>query len=622
MVPLICTAGQPAANQDRRTLGHSGYLFQFQASFTASLGRCDIKSFEREGIFQRRLVMHRLSSSALASLCVLLASFTQAQDTFNWNQITPTENLLWTPCNGHFECARLNVPLDYKNPNASSAAIALLRLPAGVPNNSSDYRGPILFNPGGPGASGVNFVLGIAEDIRAVVGPQFDLVGFDPRGIARSVPTASFFGTNAERVQFPYPGSLNASQDAFGRAYAAALLESKLAAARDDGSLRFINTESTARDMLTIVQAHGREKLQYAGFSYGTILGATFAAMFPDKIERMLLDGVGDPDDYYSTSWLSNLIDTHKTWAAFLQGCVSADNAAHKAYPRRPGSFRVSAVLWTRGLLAFARDASRPALQPVRRGGFGVGGFQELAAALHSLSLGNATALYQLSIGGAGAPSPFFQCPTNASADVFQFLGESDGQVAVSCNDGKSINVDYADVENHFREMCEVSPFCDIYGIDRMVCLGWPEYLKNNFTVSFKTNTSFPILLISNTADPVTPLASAQKMSAGFDGSVLLTQDSPGHTSLVAPSLCTFSHIAAYFVNGTLPAKGTVCSVDAELFPDPSNSTSNSTTSIGRRLANLESEEREMLNVLLRLTQTASRMFGRRFSTGIGSTPQ
>ncbi|KAJ6462623.1 TAP-like protein-domain-containing protein [Mycena sanguinolenta] len=557
--------------------------------------------------------MYRLSPSALVSLFVLIASVTQAQDTFNWNQITPTGNLLWTPCNGNFECARLNVPLDYKNPNTSSAAIALVRLPADVPTSSSDYRGPILFNPGGPGASGVNFVLGLAEEVRAVVGPQFDLVGFDPRGIARSVPTASFFGTDAERCL---------------RAHAVAMLQSKLAAARDDGSLRFINTESTARDMLTIVRAHGREKLQYAGFSYGTVLGATFAAMFPDKIDRMLLDGVSDAEDYYSGNWMTNLIDTHKTWATFLQGCVSA--GPHRCALYEPTASAIDAkiihlqtTLLTRpttavpDLSALAPSYAVVDYSFLRRTLFGplytpygAGGFQDLAAALHALSLGNATALYQLAIGGAGAPSPFFQCPTNASGDVFQFLGELDGQVAVACNDGKSVDVEYADVQNKFRELCGISPFCDLWGVNRMGCLGWPEYLKNNFTVSFKTNTSFPILLISNTADPVTPLVDAEKMSAGFDGSVLLLQDGPGHTSLAAPSLCTYSHIAAYFVNGTLPARGTICPVDAELFPD---STSNFSAPFRRRLTDLSTEEREMLDVLVRMTETPSRVFGRRF---------
>ncbi|KAJ6455015.1 hypothetical protein C8R45DRAFT_1111671 [Mycena sanguinolenta] len=211
--------------------------------------------------------MHCLSPSALVSLFVLIASVTQAEDTFNWNQITPTDNLLWTPCNGNFECARLNVYM------------IIPRITEINPATVSDYRRPILFNPGDPGASGVNFVLRLAEEVRAVIGPQFDLVGFDPRGIARSVPTASFFGTDAERVQFPVAGLLNALQDAFGRTYAVAMLQSRLAAARDDGSLRFINTESTAHDMLTIIRVHGQEKLQYAGFSYA--FASSFGLVHP-----------------------------------------------------------------------------------------------------------------------------------------------------------------------------------------------------------------------------------------------------------------------------------------------------------------------------------------------------
>ncbi|KAJ6455018.1 hypothetical protein C8R45DRAFT_846147, partial [Mycena sanguinolenta] len=208
-----------------------------------------------------------------------------------------------------------------------------------------------------------------------------------------------------------------------------------------------------------------------------------------DKIERMLLDGVSDAEDYYSGNWMTNLINTHKTWAAFLQGCVSA--GPHRCALYEPTASAIDAkinhlqtTLLTRPTTAvpdlsalapsysvvdysfLCRTLFGPLYMP-----YGTGGFQDLAAALHALSLGNATALYQLAIGGAGAPLPFFQCPTNTSADVFQFLGELDGQVAVVCNDGKSVDVEYADVQNKFRELCGISPFCDLWGVNRMGCL-------------------------------------------------------------------------------------------------------------------------------------------------------
>ncbi|KAK6971968.1 Abhydrolase-4 domain-containing protein [Favolaschia claudopus] len=422
-----------------------------------------------------------------------------------------------------------------------------------------------------------------ADSAREVLGPQFDLVGFDPRGVSRSTPRASFFDTQAERIQFSSLLSLNASEDAFGRTYARYILQSSLVGARDDGSLRFINTESTARDMLKIVQAHGREKIQYWGFSYGSVLGATFAAMFPDKVERLIIDGIEDPEDYYSTSWM-NLKDTQKTWNTFLDGCVAAGPDACALYEPTSSAIQAKVDALTQQLktrpmpAAASLSLSAPSYHVVdytllRETIFNAmyhpyEGFQQLASALHELSLGNASALYEMSA-GAGLYPPPYHCPANASdAAKEEFFDVQDGEFALVCNDGATVSTDYSDVTAKYEELCASSPWCDLWPV-RLSCLGWPEYLKNNNTLSFTTNTSFPILVVSNTADPVTPHANGVKVSKGFAGSVLLTQDSPGHCSVAAPSTCTFSHIAAYFVNGTLPAADTICPVDsdAELFP-------------------------------------------------------
>ncbi|KAK7036366.1 Abhydrolase-4 domain-containing protein [Favolaschia claudopus] len=544
------------------------------------------------------------------------------QDTFDWAQIQSSETLDWTPCNTDFECARLKTPLDYANPNASSTSIALVRLAATVPRNSSDYRGPILFNPGGPGGSGVDTILELGSLFRTILGPSFDLVGFDPRGIARSLPRASFFTTQAERAQFPPQISLNASQDAFGRTMANSMLEATLAGARDDhGSLRFINTEATARDMMKIVEAYGEEKLQYWGFSYGTVLGATFAAMFPDKIGRMAIDGVLDADDYYSAEYRTPFLDIDKTWKTFLDGCVAAGPDACALYEQNTTAIQAKILALERQLLTrpvpaiVDVDASSPTpayhavdysllrltmfdalYKPYKL-------FQPLASALHDLiSSGNASALYEMSVGGSGSP-PLYACPANSSAED-RFASVIDAGIAVICNDGKSISADYEDVKKNYEALCATSSWCDVFSM-RMPCLGWPEYLKNDFTISFKTNTSFPLLVISNTADPVTPRPDGVKMSSGFAGSVLLTQDSPGHASLSAPSSCTMSHVAAYFVNGTLPAKDTVCSVDAtaELFPS-----ANSTESIAARGVR-RSREEELSEALRKLAQSGPKMF-------------
>ncbi|KAK7014419.1 Abhydrolase-4 domain-containing protein, partial [Favolaschia claudopus] len=510
-----------------------------------------------------------------------------------WLKIKPSEKLTWTPCNTNFECVRLTVPLDYKNPSARTAAIALMRLPATVPTNSSAYRGPILFNPGGPGGSGVDMMLEFGDSLRQLLGPQFDFVGFDPRGVSRSTPRASFFASQAERVQFPSSQtSSNASEDALGRTHANYILQSSLAGARDDGSLRFVNTESTARDMLKIVQAHGREKIQYWGFSYGSILGMTFAEMFPDKVERLIIDGIVDPEDYYSTSWMKNLQDTEKTWNTFLTGCVAAGPDACALYESTPAAIQakvdaLSQQIRTRPVPAvMSLSALTPSYHVVdysllRQTIFNAlynpyASFQQLALDLHDLSVGNGSTLYEMSVAEA-LFSPPYHCPANTSeAGHDEFLNVQDGQFAIQCNDGATVSADYSDARAKYEELCASSPWCDVWPI-RMTCLGWPAYLKNNNSLSFTANTSFPILVISNTADPVTPHANGVKVSNAFTGSVLLTQDSPGHCSIAAPSTCTFSHVAAYFINGTLPAPDTICPVDADAELFPSNQDDKST---------------------------------------------
>ncbi|KAJ7770360.1 hypothetical protein B0H14DRAFT_2402404 [Mycena olivaceomarginata] len=149
------------------------------------------------------------------------------------------------------------------------------------------------------------------------------------KGIGRSTPRVSFFATRAERaisLDNFQKTSMNSSAYALPHAYARGLVEGQLAGERDDGSLRFINTDHTARDMLRIVQAHGLEKIQYwRFFTYGSVLGATFASMFPDNVGRLVIDGVVDSENYFASSeWSNNLIHTDKVWMAFVNGCVAA----------------------------------------------------------------------------------------------------------------------------------------------------------------------------------------------------------------------------------------------------------------------------------------------------------
>ncbi|TEB34815.1 hypothetical protein FA13DRAFT_1707039 [Coprinellus micaceus] len=511
-----------------------------------------------------------------------------------WGGINPTKDLVWHPCYpeaGTFECARLTVPLDYSDPGGREAAIALIRKPA---TTQEGYRGPILFNPGGPGGSGVEWFLAVGNDFATILGPQFDIVSFDPRDWFADVavstrdskvnPRAVHFDTDVERVLFStsVTGSFPLVKDGkvtnAERIWAAYQVLGSLAASHDDGYLKHITTENTATDMLSIVQAYGQEKLQYLGFSYGTVLGATFAALYPDKIERMVLDGVVDSEDYYASKssqvgymqpltiklaqWLTALLDTNKTLQLFFDNCAEAGPTECAFYAADPSDIQRNLTALQDKLLiepvpvktdAYYGIIDRAALEIAIFMSLYVpyALFKPLAGALAQLAAGNGTALLSM----FGDPETY-TCSCDEHAHDWD--GVLEGQTTVACNDGAEVPKSLKQLQKYWDGLAGISPFATYVGIIRAGCTNWPRN-KKPFSGPFVGNTSHPILLIGNTADPITPLASAKKMAQGFKDSVVLTIDAGGHCSLNAPSICAQQYIRQYFQAGTLPEEGTVC---------------------------------------------------------------
>ncbi|KAF7360125.1 hypothetical protein MVEN_00740900 [Mycena venus] len=489
---------------------------------------------------------------------------------FSWADVVPSDKLEWTDCYSAHQCARLNVPLNYSEPKGEKAIIAITRYPAAVPVDSPLYRGPILFNPGGPGGSGVDLIAIAGSTFARILGPEFDIIGFDPRGVARSSPRVSFFETDMERAMWGNPSlkELNASSDALGRFWARAQVINRLVNER--GSFQHINTDNTARDMLQIVRAHGRERLQYWGFSYGSVLGAVFAAMFPDKVERIVIDGVVDAENYFDALWSNNLLDADKALQTFFDGCFAAgpDGCSFWA----PGVEAISRNLTA--LYSHVRKHPIPLRTPL---GYGLVDYDFLHTVifvcLYSPQLtfsGLADALAALARGEESLPVDLFPpSAVECSCDPteHQFDSVADSQVAIICNDGRAVPSGFDEAEKHYQMMAPTSSWGSLLASVRIMCSGWPDISKEHFQGPVTGNTSNPILVIGNTAGKRVPLV-AKKMSTAFPESVVLTQDCPGHTSLAAPSLCTWGYIRQYFLNGTLPDEGTVCPVLGSLFPD------------------------------------------------------
>ncbi|KAJ7269773.1 TAP-like protein-domain-containing protein [Mycena rebaudengoi] len=485
-----------------------------------------------------------------------------------------TDQLEWSDCYSAHQCSHLTVPLNYSEPHGDKAVIALIRWPSSFPPDSPRYRGPVLVNPGGPGGSGVEFVSLAGILLAQIVGSEFDIVSFDPRGVARSTPRASLFKTPVERVLWDGRAvhDLNASSDALSRHWARAQINGRLAGEQSGKFLAHLNTDNTARDMLRIVEACGGEKLQYWGFSYGTVLGATFAAMFPDKVERLVIDGVVDAENYFDALWSNNLMDADKAMQTFFDECAAAGEEACAFYAPTPDA--ISQKLNTLIDTIHARPV------PVRTDlGYGLVDYELLRMIIlaclyapHALFAPLAVGLAALEIGDGSSlfnlfAIPAFQCSCEPFPGV-EPAASLDAQLAIICNDGKAVPSAFEDSQRHYENMVNTSSWgSTIFASIRIACSGWPAIPQNHFRGPVTGNTSFPMLLIGNTADPVTPLWAAKKMSKGFPGSVVLQQDCAGHASLAAASPCTWNHIRAYFLDGILPEPGTVCSVLGSSFP-------------------------------------------------------
>ncbi|KAK8039889.1 hypothetical protein PG993_008300 [Apiospora rasikravindrae] len=276
---------------------------------------------------------------------------TQLPHEWKWADIQPSRDLKWQKCyENKFDCARLDVPLDWQDPSEKERVVlAVIRSKA---KTQQDYKGPVFLNPGGPGGSGLSWVLEQGDELQTIVGDNHDIISWDPRGIGASVPNVECWGSSWKRhdwglrktgVADAYPGVVH---DAFAQFDGLSRQCEAYTNKTAPGLLQHISTAYHARDMLEISKKAGYDKVRYWGISYGTILGGTFASLFPDHVERLVSDGksyllicfiraelitrTGNVDygDWFRNDQLNAYEDADKIMHAFFTAC-------HRAGPDR-----------------------------------------------------------------------------------------------------------------------------------------------------------------------------------------------------------------------------------------------------------------------------------------------
>ena len=216
---------------------------------------------------------------------------------FKWTDIEPSRTLTWESCyEDAYECARLDVPMDWINPTDDERVVlGVIKLKAST-TNTTNYKGAVFFNPGGPGGSGIFALRDRGAKLQGIIGNNHDLITWDPRGVGVTTPRADCWGGSAENRRVWALGDVGVinshpgiSSDAYARSTAfSQMCERNM---NDTGLLPHISTAAHARDLLELMEQAGEEKLKFWGFSYGTVLGGVFASMYPDKVGRFVSDG-------------------------------------------------------------------------------------------------------------------------------------------------------------------------------------------------------------------------------------------------------------------------------------------------------------------------------------------
>ncbi|KAL2069857.1 hypothetical protein VTL71DRAFT_14536 [Oculimacula yallundae] len=519
---------------------------------------------------------------------------------FRWMDIQPKKDIVWHQCYESFDCARLDVPLDWQDPSDDlRASIAMIRLNA---TDRKDYKGSLFINPGGPGGSGVWYVKSLGEQYQTIAGKNYDIIGFDPRGVGLTRPLINCWNgdqQNAELWALSRPAVIDAHPGMLYDAFAQASAWSgqcasniggkprgdiKNAAERrvqEAGPGRFVGTASVARDMLEMMKKVREDKLNFWGFSYGTVLASMFSTLFPDKVGRIVSDGNVDIRGWMTGSAVHFLDDAQKGMSAFYDLCHLTGPSGCKFHDKTPEAIEARlhnllTVIKKNPVIVPAQNSSsnRPEIvsysdvqrliskslyRPINI-------FPLLAEALAALEVGNGAPFIQ----AQGVPKDPISCGNGSGLEDDLSEGTGDAFPAIMCSEADPLLDTPEEFQKYVDTLKEISPSTGVVMAQdfRLQCAGWTVRSKWDFTGPFTGAPANPILFVANSADNVTPLSSARLNAAGFNGSRILIQDSYGHTSLSTPSKCKAAVVNAYFQNGALPENEFVCKADVKPF-DP-----------------------------------------------------
>jgi pimeloyl-ACP methyl ester carboxylesterase len=462
----------------------------------------------------------------------------------------------WTACGPQLECASVAVPLDWRRPDGPTIALSVIRHLASRPERRI---GSLFFNPGGPGDSGVAAVADRGGALDALTGGRFDIVGWDIRGSVGSAQVRCFADAG-ERAAF-WQGLPVPTTRAEQRRYLAKTVAlAQRCGARNGELLAHISTADTARDLDHLRRLVGDRRLTYLGESYGTLIGQTYANLFPRRVRAMVLDGVVDAVAAAAGTeavLASSLADTDRVFRRFLALCEAAgpDRCALAGHGTSAAARAGQLLRRLRHTPIPAPSATPPgeltygeALTALRYVGLpDPGVWPQVAALLEAAAQGDASALEMIA--------------RDFTSDQGRVLLQEQG-VALVCADSPARRPASAwpQVVRRLEAVSRIGG--PVLGWINAPCASWPTRSADRYTGPWDATTRHPVLVIGTRFDPNTPLANARRAARRLGNAVLLVHDGYGHLSHRDPSACVVEASGRYLVDLTTPPRGTVCPSD------------------------------------------------------------
>ncbi|MEW2619460.1 alpha/beta hydrolase [Streptomyces sp. NPDC048106] len=456
-------------------------------------------------------------------------------------------------------CGTVSVPLDYARPDGRRIRLTVSRTPATGKDGERAVprQGALVYDPGGPGASGMYFALAGTLPAWKRIAAAYDLVGYAPRGVGRSAPLSC---EDPERFgRTPTQAPSHPSESYKRRRVAEAKAYARGCARRSGGGLRFYNSLDNARDLDVLRAALGEDRLTFMGASYGTYYGSLYAAMFPSHVRRMVLDAPVDPDPR-AIWYRSNLVQSaafERRWADLRDWIARHDDVYRLGDTRQ----KVQA--------SYDRAEARLAREPAG-GQTGPGELRHafLSAAYYDDYWPSRAAALSAYLHGDPRPLTELDPPGRTSAAAAE--NSRAVYTAVECNDAPW-PANWAVWDRDNTRLARVAPFetWDNAWLN-LPCAYWPAPRQRPLDVRTAPGALPPVLILAAERDAAAPYQGALEMNRRLAGSLLVTERGAGtHGIGGGPNGCVNGYLERYLLQGRGPARNASCAPRAEPEPGP-----------------------------------------------------